>query len=297
MTNIQNKAQELLTQHGLDFLIEKDDYQRNGISTSYFGLFNSKTGECINTVKKGYTISQNVDIVEGVLKGMEKFGDKITVSKAGSLNGGRRIYMQLGIEGDGKVNGDVIKRYVTIIDSNDGGLSLSVGIGDKTMSCENQFAKFYKAGNAKFRHTATIEEKMKNIPSLIELALSESLKQVELYNRLESTPITKGLADAMVKHVLGYDRKLTSMEIMATKSTRSINIMENLYNRIEEEISGKGLNLWGLHSGVTSFTTHDKSRPKRENGDMESILGGGAYKMNQDSLRFATSKLLELELA
>jgi hypothetical protein len=42
--------------------------------------------------------------------------------------------MQLEIEGIGKVN-DVIKRYITILD-NDGSMSLSIGIGDLTLSVQ-----------------------------------------------------------------------------------------------------------------------------------------------------------------
>ena len=83
--------------------------------------------------------------------------------------------MQLQIEGDSKVGDDIIKRYVTVIDSNDGSTGLSVGIGDFTMSCQNQFFRFYKEGNAKFRHTATLNEKIKSIPTLIETALNDLL--------------------------------------------------------------------------------------------------------------------------
>jgi glycerol-3-phosphate dehydrogenase len=75
--------------------------------------------------------------------------------------------MQLEIEGIGKVNDDVIKRYITILDSNDGSMSLSIGIGDLTLSCTNQFARFYAKSDARFRHSA-IADKIKTIPFVIE---------------------------------------------------------------------------------------------------------------------------------
>ena len=52
--------------------------------------------------------------------------------------------MQLLIKGNSKVGNDTIKRYITLIDSNDGTTSLSVGLGELVMSCSNQFFKFYK---------------------------------------------------------------------------------------------------------------------------------------------------------
>ena len=300
--SIQNQTQEILKAHGLDFTIEKApmvaiDKQGNQVASPYFGLINSKSNEVINTVKEGYTVSQNHEIVEMVLRGMERFGDKLTVSKAGSLNGGRKVYMQLAIEGMSKVADDIIKRYVTIIDSNDGSTSLSIGIGDLTMSCQNQFAKFYKSGDAKFRHTATLEQKLRTIPMLIETALNVSLKQVDIYRQFVSTPVSQRLAHEMVKYVLGYDREITSMAVLSDKSTRAINTMDKLYSHIEKEMAQKGQNVWGLHSGITSFTTHEMSTPKRDNGRIESTLIGNAYNMNQKSLKFAMSKSGILEMA
>jgi hypothetical protein len=283
------RVQEILKANDLDFTIQKEALlDSKGRTTPYFGLFNSKTDECINTVKDTYSVSQNDEIVELVLRGMESFGSDLEVSKAGSLNGGRKVFIQLAIEGDGIVANDRIKRYVTIIDSNDGSTSLSIGIGDLTMSCSNQFAKFYKQGEAKFRHSSSLASKLKTIPSLIELALSQSLRQMELYSRFASTEITRDLAHRMVKHVLGFDREFTSMDELSSKSSRSINIMDKLYNHIDREIEDKGQNAWGLHSGITSFTTHEISVPKRDNGRVESVLNGSAYKMNQSSLEFVT---------
>ncbi len=290
-------TQEILSTYGLDFRIEKApmfaiNAAGEQVPSPYFGLINSKTNEVINTVKEGYTVSQNDEIVDLVLGGMRKFGSELSVSKAGSLNDGRKVFLQLAIEGDGIVGDDRIKRYVTVIDSNDGSTSLSIGIGDLTMSCQNQFWKFYKAGEAKFRHTATLADKMRSIPYLIETALGESMKQIERYKRYVSTPVTKELADRMVKEVLGYDRVYTSMDVLSKKSTRAINQMDKLYAQIEREMADKGNNVWGLHSGVTRFTTYDLSAPKRENGKIESGLIGGAYKMNQKSMSFADTLVL-----
>ena len=284
---MKNKVNEILTTHGLDFRIEKVALMgMDARQTPYFGLFNSKSNECLNTVKEGYTVSKNDEVVELVLRGMERFGNKLSVSKAGSLNGGRKVFVQMGIEGEGKVANDIIKRYVTVIDSNDGSTGLSIGFGDKTMSCQNQFFKFYKTGEAKFRHTATLEQKLQTIPYLIEVALERSLRQIEIYNRFASTAVSKKLANELVRAVLGFDRT-SPMDELSKKSTRSINIMDKVYIHIEREMATKGENVWGLHSGITSYTTHEMKQPNRENGLMESVLNGSAYKMNQTSLKFA----------
>jgi hypothetical protein len=124
------------------------------------------------------------------------------------------------------------------------------------------------------------------IPFLIQSALNESLQQVELYRKMESTPLTKNLSDKLVQYLLGYDRVLSSAEKLASISGKSVNHMEKLYTNIEHQIAEKGGNLWGLHSGVTRWTTHDLSSPKRDNGKIESMLTGTAYKYNNLSMEF-----------
>jgi hypothetical protein len=287
--NYDNQVNEILVANGLDFVINKlplgaTNEKGDTLVTPYYGLFNGKSGECINTCKEGYGVSQNAEIVEMVLKGMKGFGG-LTVQKAGSINGGRRVYMQLAIEGVSNAGNDTIKRYVTIIDSNDGSTGLSVGIGDKFMHCENQFFKFYKAGEAKFRHTATIAAKIQTIPQLIQTALGKSLEQVKIYNTFASTPLTRGLAEKLVNEVFGHD-KLSPEKFLAL-GKRSNDMRDTLFANIERECKDMGSNLLGLFNGVTRYTTHHQNTPKRVNGHDESLLVGTGYDKNITALNFA----------
>jgi hypothetical protein len=288
--NTNERVQEILVNNNLDFRIEKQKLvSESGLDTSYYGLFNDKSGECINTVKEGYTVSQNDEIVELVLRGIEGFGE-LSVSKAGSINGGRKVFLQLAIEGYSLVGSENIKRYVTVIDSNDGSTGLSVGVGEVVMSCQNQFFKFYKKGQSKFRHTASLIERIKEIPRLIELSLSESLKLTETYKAFQSNEVSRSLANEMVKHILGFDKNM-SIRTESKISSRSLKSMESLYNHIDKEMNQKGNNLFGLFSGVTSWTTHEKSAPKRENGREESLMLGANYKTNEEAFKFTMDKL------
>jgi len=302
MENLDLKVNEILVNNGLDFEIVKvplvgkqlvtsvsssgelvDDV--NLIHSPYYGLLNSKSGNFINTVKEGYTVSQNAEVVELVLRGMQGFGE-LSVSKAGSINDGRKVYIQLGIDGMSKVGNDSIKRYVTIIDSNDGSTGLGVGIGDLTMSCQNQFFSFYRSGQAKMRHTASLETRLREIPSLIQLALENSLRQIDMYNDFVKVGVSDKNIHDMVKLQVGIS-KLSSVGDIADASGKVNKAMETLYEMIRVEVAQKGKNVWGLHSGVTRWTTHEKSAPRRENGRIESAMLSTNYKTNQKSLEFA----------
>lgn len=278
-------VQEILEEGNLDFNIVKlpmkVDSKFGPIITDYYGLLNESTKEVINTVKAGYHVSQNRDIIEHVLEGIKPYSKDVEVEFARNINGGRKIMIQLVVNGTAKVGDDTLKKYITIIDSNDGSSGVSVGVGDLTLSCQNQFYKMYKLGLGKFRHTSSISEKIKTIPSLIKGALDESMELIKLYNKFESTPASKELVDALVKDLLEYDRTDNMEEI----STRKKNQMDALYSNIETEMSYKN-GLWGLFSGVTRWTTHDRSTPNRENGRLESQVLGSNARMNIKALEF-----------
>lgn len=290
-TQLDARVKQMLEVNGLDFNISKRPLQdADGNPSGYYGLYNDNLNKCIYTCKGGYHVSQNKEVVEMILKGTESFGDDLIVTKAGAINSGKKVFLQLLIKGNSKVGSDTIKRYITLIDSNDGSTSLGLGIGDLTMSCANQFFKFYNASDLKIRHSKTLDEKIKQIPRLIETALAKSMQQIKLYQEFESTAITLDLADAMVKYLLGVDRTASTLEL-SEMSTRATNKMDALYDCIESEIQDKGENLWGLHSGVTKFTTHELSSPKRYNGREETLMVGSGYKLNQKSLIFCEKKM------
>lgn len=283
--------EQILNHFGLDFRIEKlplfTEFNGEKIETSDFGLLNTKTNEIINTVKNSYRVTQNDEVLDLVMKGIKGFGE-LNLKMGGSLHGGRKTFYQLEIDGFSKVGNDELKKYITVLDSNDGTTGLSVGIGNLTMSCQNQYRRFYKAGQFKGRHSASIEPMLLELSNLIHMALNENLKFIELMNKFKSSKVSMDLATKMAKYLCGIEKN----EIVSTEnealSTRKVNAYNELMKNINHEVkeTEKGLNAWGLFSGVTRWTTHDKSSPTRENGRVESFMVGTNYKTNQESLNF-----------
>jgi hypothetical protein len=286
--NIKEEVQGILEANDLDFNISKIPFvysEHPNDNTKFFGLRNDKTGETLNTVKEGYSVTQNSQIVEAVVRGVDGYGDKLKVYNAGSLHGGRRVYIQLEVEGIAQVGKDSVKKYITIIDSNDGSTGLSVGIGTKTMSCSNQFFQFYRSGVLKMRHTTSLDIKVKELPQLIQLALESGTDLIKKFQEWESTPIKEGMVDDLVNHLIGIDRRSTKLEVEGVSAKRR-RAMDVLYGHIKTEVEDKGANLWGLHSGVTYWTTHSKQHPRRLNGHMESLMTGTNYKTADAAMEF-----------
>ena len=134
---------------------------------------------------------------------------------------------------------------------------------------------------------------LKELPYLIEETLKQSFKMIKTYNEFASTPVTQELTHNLIQHLIGFDRRMSVRE-ESELTTRNLNIMNGLYNHIQKEMEQKGNNLWGLKSGVTSFTTHEKSTPKRENGRIESLAIGSGYKMNEDAFEYINGYAMSL---
>lgn len=283
-------VKEILVENGLDFTITKVPLfgmvNDGFLDADKYGLYNDKTKQFVGYVGKSYAITQNEEIVQRVVDGMENYG-QLSVHKAYSIDGGAKVAIQLAIDGNSVVNGDAIQRFVTIIDSNDGSSSLSVGIGNKTMSCQNMFYQFARKGQIKARHTQSITKKVISLTPAIGNALADSMKIVDLYRKFDQHKLSEieanNFKNTLVKELIGFNIK----DDLTDKKTRGINIMNSLYDNINHQMAEKGNTLWGLHSGVTRFTTHDKSAPRRENGREEMMMVGNGNTMNQISFDFA----------
>ncbi len=288
--SVQDETNRILKENGLDYLIVKRKHNPKwadgkSIDSDFYEIVNKSSNMVLNMVKKSYTISQNYDIVEQVVKASRSFNN-LEVVKAGDIHDGRKVYIQLAIEGDAFIGDDTVKRFVTIIDSKDGSTSLAVGIGDYTMSCENQFYQFYKKAQMKHRHSNSIIKRIEELQTNIEFSLSRSMRMTELYKEFQATKIDMDLTHALVEDLLGYSKETVDIDEL---KPRALNNMNTLYDNLHHQLSDKGLNLWGLHSGVTRWTTHDKQAPNRANGRLEGIISdsGTNYKANQKSFNFA----------
>ncbi len=312
---METRVKEILKKTELDFEVIQvpltSTFKGNVIGASKVHLINSKTMQEIGIVGKNYGITQNEDIVKRVVEATDEIRQHspLEVQMGGVIGNGKRIYLQLRIQGDSKVGNDTIKKYITILDSNDGSTSLSVGIGDFTMSCSNQFNMFYKNSMNKFRHSRAINERVDNefVPLLLD-RLSRSMQQVERYQLMEGTDISKQLVNDLMFNLLRTDKSYGSEESIKNIKESSVRghgvlTMDDILNpsnlggksrqsfdalkfSLDNELNEKGNNLWGLHSGVTYWTTH--MTPKK---GITSSLSGGNYTKNAKSYEFAMNQL------
>ena len=177
------------------------------------GIQNSKTKEIIYAAKPSYIPCQNDELVRLMLKGAEQFGT-LKVTTGGPLNGGRREFLQLEIEGDqlSSIKGDPMIRYLTALNGNNGSSAISFGFGNQVMSCHNMWAKFMKESAYKIYHNKSMEEKLKQVPEIIFEALRQEFQMITKFHELAETSIHKELAHELVNSLIGIDKLMDKKE-------------------------------------------------------------------------------------
>ena len=284
---------QILEQNGLNWTVAKKPLlyagectpsANNGLhSTNYYGIVREDTGEVFSTVKETYTPTQNHTIIETM---QDIAGDNdLEIIRAIPLNGGRKVLVQMKRPNNHMIiGGQDTEQYIYAINSHDGSSSLKFGFMNTVVFCQNQFGWMNSNAFSGYRHTQSIQDKVKELPSIINFS-GEEEKIAELQH-FSGQSIGRDAIEEMLFSLTKIDRAMSPREIEGNFSTRSINIYNDLQNCIMEETSRVGLTKWGLFNGVTKYTTHMKSAPLREHGRQESIITGSGQKMNEQAFNF-----------
>jgi len=255
----------------------------NGLhSTPYYGIVREDTNEVFTTVSEGYEPTQNHTIIETM---QEIAGQNdLEIVKAMPFNEGRKVMVQMKRPNNHIViGGQDTEQYIYAINSHDGSSSLKFGFMNKVIFCQNQFGWLNSNAISGYKHTQSIQDKVKELPTIINFTAEEE-KIAELQH-FSGQSIGRDAMEEMLFSLTKIDIALSASELKSF-STRSMNIYNDLQHCIIEETSRVGLTKWGLFNGVTKYTTHMKSAPLRDNGRQESIITGSAGKMNENAYKF-----------
>ena len=278
-------TEQILEQNGLNWKVVKKPLMyagectpeaNNGLHhTPYYGIVREDTGEVFTTVSEAYEPTQNHTIIETM---QEIAGENdLEIIKAIPLNEGRKVVIQMKKPNNIINIGDQeTEQYIYAINGHDGTTSLKFGFMNKVIFCQNQFA--WLSGNAfsGYKHTKSIQDKVKQLPSILNFVDQENkIADLQMFSNQSPTP-------SLVNDLVDYLANTDKLPI----STRKANMVTELSRCIDNEMTRISHTKWGVFNGVTQYTTHMKSSPNREHGQQESILTGSCGKMNEKAFKF-----------
>ena len=251
----------------------------NGLHhTPFYGIVREDTGEVFATVSETYEPTQNETIIDTM---QEIAGEnELEIIKAIPINQGRKIIIQMKREAGNKlmIGDEITEQYIYAINGHDGSSSLKFGFMNKVLFCENQFAWMSSNAFSGYRHTESIQDKVKQLPNIINFTdQEERIADLQEFN-------TQNANTDLINDLVDY---LTNTDKLAEEiHTRTKNIRNDLESCIVSEVNRIGSTKWGVFNGVTRYTTHGKSVPKRDNGREESILIGSGKAMSEKAFNF-----------
>lgn len=276
-----SKAQEvaeLLDKFKLRWTVSKKElHLPDGTPTGFYGVVRDDTNDVFTTVKKGYEPVQNSRMAELLVKIAEKSG--YGIHNGGGLRDGARVYIQLktglDIPSIGK-SGTKVEGFVTGVNTHDGTKSLGFGNSNITIVCQNTFNMAYSQVENKYRHTASIHERVDGYINQLERLRKEADNIYKKFEVFAERPATEKEIELIVKSITGYEHDKENSSYVKNRAG-------DLLASISDQMIVHGETLWGLFSGVTHYTTHKSPKPNREGGDIESKIVGSAAKADNSA--------------
>lgn len=224
-----------------------------------------------------YEIFQNWELVELIYKVSQNFD--MEIDRGGHLDGGGKVYLQVksnDIKGIGE-NNDIVNGWITTMNAHDGTASTQWGQTNVTVSCANTFHAAVKDMTNRFSHSKNMRDRIDQSLRQLENSIAEEKTLFETFMKFAEVPMTQQLATKTVQLITGVDASLSPSKAQEEYGTKRFNKAAKLIERIGEEVSYKGHTLWGLFSGVTSYT--NKDLPK-EGEEIKQKLVGTANKID-----------------
>lgn len=281
------EAEEMLEKFGLNWKVEKQPLcLPDGSETDFFGVVRTDKNICFTTCKEGYTPYQNTELAELLIRMSEKTG--YNIHNGGMFNRGGKVYLQLEspnkIKGIGN-NNDTVNGYLTGLNGHDGTTSLKWGETNITISCHNTFMAARKELKGTARHTQSIHSQVEIALREISQVVREEQSLFDTFINLSEIPVKKEYIAAVVKQITDVDINKRHDEIKAEVGTQKLNKANDIIRSISREMTQKGETMWGLMSGITQYTSHVMTVPKRENARLESQYTGSAFKTNNEAFK------------
>jgi len=270
------KHEEMLEKSKLNWSVRSENLiTESGIHLpNNIAIVREDTNTVLGLHSDGYVPYQNSQLIELLDRVTSLTG--LELKKGGSFKGGSRVYVQLK-SNDLKLGNDRVEGFVTGINSFDGSTSLGFGPSNVTISCMNSFFAAYR-GLTKVRHTKSMEIRVEKICQEIDQVLEEEKQIFRKIKRMSEEPVFTDDYDELIDMV---QRKLFNIkreESVDDYSKITKNRILTFTNDLRSEIQDKGMNKWGVFSGITKYTTHSLNGDSNENkifgayGERERVL-------------------------
>jgi phage/plasmid-like protein (TIGR03299 family) len=209
---------------------------------------------------------------------------------AGSLKGGRRVWLLATIKGMDPiepVKGDQVEPYLLLANGHDGYYRLRCLFTTVRVVCQNTLHAALQEGKDEgitLRHTCNVMERVKEAQEVLGLARST----FEAFGEEAKVLARKQMTVQLWNDFLDEIAPIPTHE--DAKTGYAEGVRDNLVQLFE---SGPGTDLpgvrgtaWAALNAVTGYTTHGRRTRGGQEGRLESVWFGSGAKLNQKAVEF-----------
>ena len=214
-------SKEALNQAGLDWKVEQTDvYAASGERIpGYKANIRDIDRNILGIVGDRYKIVQNEEafaFTDGLL------GEGVKYETAGSLAGGKIVWMLAKLPEKYIISGDAIEPYLVFCNSHDGSGAIRVAMTPVRVVCQNTLNLALKGASRVWsaRHTGNVMSRMDEARETLQLANAYMSQLGRSINELQAKKLTDKKVLAMIDYVYGkykYTNKLRASEKVAKR--------------------------------------------------------------------------------
>lgn len=232
----------------------------------------------LGVVGKGYEPVQNVeafDFCDPLIK-----AGKITLETAGSLGGGRRVWVLAKVGTADVVAGDPVNQYLLLTFGHDGIHGVKIKPTGVRVVCQNTVNAALADGvqAISLRHTTSVHASLEEVSAMFERAQVGFEESVSAWRRMAAKQITSADMDAYVLDLVPKEETVKDARREMLRSGLKL----AFENAPGNSLAGVRGTMWAAYNAVTWHATHEGGRRKDDEGRLDSMwFGSGAGLMKR----------------
>ena len=256
-------SKEALIQAGLDWKVEQTDvYAASGERISgYKANIRDIDRSVLGIVGDRYKIVQNEEafaFTDGLL------GEGVKYETAGSLAGGKIVWMLAKLPEKYIISGDAIEPYLVFCNSHDGSGAIRVAMTPVRVVCQNTLNLALKGASRVWsaRHTGNVMNRMDEARETLQLANAYMSQLGRSINELQAKKLTDKKVLAMIDSLYPVSEDLSEMQ--KKNNLKQQEILKACYFDAPD-LQGVGKNGYRFINAVSDMAYHGKPLRQTKN--------------------------------
>ena len=261
-------SKEALELAGLDWQVHQKDISVLWGRTipGYKANVRDTDGAVLGVVTDKYRVVQNEDAFAFT---DELLGEGVKYETAGSLNGGKKVWILARLPREYVISGERISPYLVFSNTHDGSSAIRVAITPIRVVCNNTLNLALARAERSFSmiHTGNINEKFEEAKKTLFMADTYMEELGKEFERLRSIKVSDAQVEEYVNMLIPLDEDATATQIKNVRTLRN-DILTRYFDAPDLKVLGK--NAYRFVNAASDFATH--ANPLRRTANFKENL-------------------------